>query len=702
MPFLPRSRFAADSSGQAAIVRLPRQAPRWPAHLLIMLAFGVAALGAAMLLGLEGPAWVVLCVFAALTMAGITTLEIRKQQRVTFMDGAVEAVSGTIGARIPSRELVRPSRWAGGWVGVPQRIRIRYSATVNDTDPAFVEAILEHLRRRLGVQYRVKKQRPRVCVIQLEIDPVELAAKNPDVERAKKTVHNILGVAVTKITCETTPDGAVSAITIRDELDVRASMASYRHRIDKAISSYLPGQWRSRWKLEQDEVRFELRPPMPDRVDHELLESYPEVDHASYEKCRLPIGVDEDENVIYWQPSVSPHLLIIGGTGSGKTSAEHTILTELALRKNRIWVLDGKRIEFAGFREWPNVELVASRVEHQVRMLHAAHDLMEQRYTLIEAGQARIPDFEPLYVIIDEWATFQSRVVNWYASVKPARGGASKAPVFSLVGDIARLGRSAKIHMVVGIQRPDVEFLGGEMRDNFGGRLSLGRLSPQGAVMMWDSAATGVAIPRGKRGRGVSLNEDSLPVDVQTYFTPDPAKVDPSKPAELAMIERFRAATEVRHPRKMIQDPKPELDGDKGVMLDPKYNEWASALIVPFDDRLAVAQSIAASATSDFDEDQPTRASAKTDEAVDDEFEGYTAREDGVAISSLMPGDLVLVDESLDMWGVVQQWEGDLLDEDNMAIDYVDFETGEPNVISYPEGERLTVRRPTEDNKLHP
>ena len=68
--------------------------------------------------------------------------------------------------------------------------------------------------------------------------------------------------------------------------------------------------------------------------------------------------------------------------------------------------------------------------------------------------------------------------------------------MLELLSDLARLARSAKIHMLLGIQRPDVEFLGGEMRDNFGARLSLGRLSPQRAMMIWDSPAIGVVLPR--------------------------------------------------------------------------------------------------------------------------------------------------------------------------------------------------------------
>ncbi|MGK4422328.1 hypothetical protein ACSLVQ_29180, partial [Klebsiella pneumoniae] len=85
----------------------------------------------------------------------------------------------------------------------------------------------------------------------------------------------------------------------------------------------------------------------------------------------------------------------------------------------------------------------------------------------------------------------------WYKTVKP-KGAPAQAPVLDLLSDLARLARSAKIHILLGLQRPDVEFLGGEMRDNFGARVSFGRLSPQGANMMWDSFAVGVAIPRNK------------------------------------------------------------------------------------------------------------------------------------------------------------------------------------------------------------
>ncbi|MFK4996543.1 FtsK/SpoIIIE domain-containing protein, partial [Klebsiella pneumoniae] len=73
--------------------------------------------------------------------------------------------------------------------------------------------------------------------------------------------------------------------------------------------------------------------------------------HAAYKSFKIPIGPDEDGKIQSWHPAVSPHCLVIGGTGSGKTSFQHTVLTHLAHAHWRVWVLDGKRIEFAGFRD---------------------------------------------------------------------------------------------------------------------------------------------------------------------------------------------------------------------------------------------------------------------------------------------------------------------------------------------------------------
>ncbi|HQE47549.1 MAG TPA: FtsK/SpoIIIE domain-containing protein [Rhodoglobus sp.] len=635
---------------------------------------------------------------------------IRAFQRQGRLDPGIEAVLPSLGAQRPARELVRAVKWSRGWVGVPRRVVIRYAAHVDDRDVRFVDQIVSSFSRRVGEEYRVLKHVPRKCALTLELAPPVAPVPRAQT-RAEQVVKMLLGeTASIDVTLDETGT-EVRRMKVRHEMGPRLSIPVRRMQVEKVVSSMLPGRWRAQWDLEGDVVVFEIRPPMPDIVLHEPNPSTKELTHAEYKAFKIPIGPDEDAAEQSWQPSVSPHCLTIGGTGSGKTSFQHTVLTHLAQARWRVWVLDGKRIEFAGFKTWPNVELVAARVEHQVRMLHAAHELMEQRYTQLERGTARLEDFEPLALIIDEYATFKARVQRWYKTVKP-KGGPTQAPVLELLSDLARLARSAKIHMLLGIQRPDVEFLGGEMRDNFGARLSLGRLSPQGAMMMWDSPAIGVAIPRNRRGRGVTLNADSLPVEVQTFYTPDPAKLDKTDTAEWEHLQSLMPL-EVSHPRKMILEPTPMISGDEE--LPPTYDDWSTARIVAWvpgeDESEEPVMAVAAPAALPSNvvalgvRRRPVPADVRFTPTEDSEVDvddggaedvgRYMESTEGTA-ADLVVGDQLLTDVTLDVWAVVESVEPDIVDDDCYAIEIRELESGEEGMLTVSDNEMLTFRRPEE------
>lgn len=645
---------------------------------------------------------------AAIVLAGMLAASgIRAFQRQGRLDPGIEAVLPLLGAQRPSRELVRVTRWSRGWVGVPARVTIRYAAYVDDSDPnrdsartqqkGFLEQVVAGFSRRMGEDYQVRKHLPRKCMIQLELAP-PVTPVSREQQRAEQVVKTMLGESAA-VDVELGAGGEVRRIKVKHDRGPQMSIAARRAGIEKVVSSMLPGRWRAQWDLEGDAVTFEIRPPLPDLVLHEPNPTTKELTHAEYKSFKVPIGPDEDGHTQYWHPAVSPHCLVIGGTGSGKTSFQHTALTHLSQALWRVWVLDGKRIEFAGYREWSNVELVAARVEHQVRMLHAAHELMEQRYTKLENGTARLEDFEPLAVIIDEYATFKARVLRWYPTVKP-KGAPTKPPVLELLPDLARLARSAKIHILLGIQRPDVEFLGGEMRDNFGARLSLGRLSPQGAMMMWDSPAIGVALPRNKRGRGVTLNAESVPVEVQTFYTPDPAKLDAGDTSEWQHLELLKPQR-VAYPRMMIREAQGMLSDDDE--LEPDYFDWAAAKITGWDptadtdipvrtERRLPSNVVALGARSSvrFPPDPDV-----VEEAPDDDLDGYGGLQEGNA-GDLAAGDLLLADPGLDVWVVVESVEPDVVDDEALAVEYRDLESGEEGLLTVSDAELLTFRRPQE------
>lgn len=148
-----------------------------------------------------------------------------------------------------------------------------------------------------------------------------------------------------------------------------------------------------------------------------------------------------------------------------------------------------------------------------MKLIDDAHDLMNERYALIEAGKATSADFEPVALIVDEATTLLEAADDWWSEVKP-KGGSSKSAVLKRLGNIGRLGRSAKIHMLIGLQRADTRFISGEFRDNLGMRVAMSRLSPDGAKMMWDSYVVGTTIPRNIKGRGMALNSAGVPLSL--------------------------------------------------------------------------------------------------------------------------------------------------------------------------------------------
>lgn len=666
-----------------------------PALLCIALATAVTGLNAVRpFTDLVPLVWVV----AVLLAAGAVVSGVRTFHREGRMDPAIEAVLPLLGAAQPTRALVEPVKWTRGWVGLPARIRIRYASHVDDTDPRFVDQILAGLARRLGADYRVRKHNSRRCQLVVELAP-QSDPISREQQRAIEVVKLVIDPSAT-VSVKSADDGSVSKIEVKHNVGPKMAIAARRSQVEKVVSSMLPGRWRAHWDLEGDKITFEVRPTMPEKVLHEV-EPAAALTHAAYKTFRIPIGPDEDGQVQSWHPAVSPHCLVIGGSGSGKTTFQHTVLTHLAHAHWRVWVLDGKRIEFIGFDDWPNVELVTDRVEHQVRMLHAAHELMEERYTQLRNRTARLEDFDPLAIIIDEYATFKASVQRWYKTVKP-KGAPAQAPVLELLPDLARLARSAKIHILLGLQRPDVEFLGGEMRDNFGARVSFGRLSPQGANMMWDSFAVGVAIPRNKRGRGVTLNAESLPVEIQAFYTPDPAKLDSTDKGDWDHLAALRPAA-ADYERMMVRDPEPELTDDgEGEEIEPDYFQWASAQIVAWDPDSATAASKLdsprpANVTPLDPRDRvrfvPEVGDDAPDEAAAADGDGYGESLEGPAVE-LEVGDLLLVDAGLGLWAVVEGVEPDVVDDEYLAIEYRDLDNGEDGLLTVFDNSVVSYRRP--------
>ena len=110
-------------------------------------------------------------------------------------------------------------------------------------------------------------------------------------------------------------------------------------------------------------------------------------------------------------------------------------------------------------------------------------------------------------------------------------------------------------------------------RDNFGFRISMGRLSPQGAMMMWENPAVGVSLPRACTGRATATHEDGKPVEVQCYRFPDMHAAPGSQEQQLLKALR---PSQARWPRLLIVPPAAERE-DGAADTPPTFRDYARA-----------------------------------------------------------------------------------------------------------------------------
>ncbi|SDY85967.1 FtsK/SpoIIIE family protein [Modestobacter sp. DSM 44400] len=700
----------------------------WLRNAVLCVATGIAAMAAGQLLGHLAAGRTALIASVPIAVA-VGAHGKRKQLRRQLADRLLQAMAPQLGLRTLDRRAVTPTRWGWGWPGIPTQIVARYAPGLDDRDPQWQSDVLTAVTRLMLERYEIDLIDHQRCRLRLRLaGPVAEELSAPAVQvRAERTISELIGPTATIDRTEFV-DGELVLIEGRHQAGAKLAAPGYRARIERILSTMLPGRWRAHWDMENDGFRFELRPSFPSSIWLPVTVR-PDADAVleTYDSLAIPYGVDEDGEAMVWRPAVDPNLMLVGSPGTGKTAAAHTILTQVTGYGWPVWVVDGKSIEFLGFQSWPNVQIVGTSIEQQVAIIHRAWEVMERRYELITSGQARESDFEPLLVFLDEWADFRANLMSWYAGVK-VKGDPTKPLVLIEAGSLARKGRTSRVHLVFGTQRPDAEYFGGDMRDNFRMRVSMGRLSPQGAMMMWESPTIGTSIPRGCRGRATTINDDNRAVEIQTYRTPDPRKTLPGSD-EARLLDQLRP-TRVVHDRLLIVPPRGELDIDTSDIDEPTYSDYATAQWVraadrpdldPVESRMGehvdgrtLASPMTVFGLTDSPaapvgrrpqlrlvnagavDDRPAGVTASTEEdRTFDPFEGY-GFPTSMAARSLSAGDLVLIDEDEMTWGVLDEDPTeDLEDEGYLALSWRS-DDDDSGVLSVPTDSSFTVRRPTE------
>lgn len=168
----------------------------------------------------------------------------------------------------------------------------------------------------------------------------------------------------------------------------------------------------------------------------------------------------------------TPHLLIAGQTGSGKSVAINTLISTLISKKSekevRFIMVDPKMVELMPYNGIPHLLVPVIIDPHQAALaLKWAVNEMENRYKLlVENGVRNITSYNKLnfvekmpfiVIIIDELADLMMTV----------SGGVEESIV-----RIAQKARAVGIHLVVATQRPSTDIVTGLIKANLPSRIS--------------------------------------------------------------------------------------------------------------------------------------------------------------------------------------------------------------------------------------
>lgn len=334
------------------------------------------------------------------------------------------------------------------------------------------------------------------------------------------------------------PDtGVVTGFTVHYDSDTATDLVlgQRRRRIEDLIRQRLDagvGSWVFTWNSVERTCQVR-RSVFKSKILHvpnaaQRFTTRPEV-IDNYPRMRLPLGVDEFGTPVEWQlvGKGIPHGVIIGATGAGKSSQLHTILTGAAGAGMCIIIADFKMgEEYDGFRDWPNVHLVAQDTYSCLRAISYVEELMHQRKKGGKSPKHAPAAGVPILFILDEYAVFSEKLRN---EIWPEFRNSSEdklpptPPSITSMGSLYREGRSFGVHTLSALQRATANYFDAEFKHNAPLKIQVGHIDGTSSQNFWDDFDIGQSVPEQTPGRALIKGPEGF-IPYQGFYTPDPGK----------------------------------------------------------------------------------------------------------------------------------------------------------------------------------
>ncbi len=217
----------------------------------------------------------------------------------------------------------------------------------------------------------------------------------------------------------------------------------------------------------------------------------------------------------------TPHLLIAGATGSGKSVCVNSIINSILYQKPphkvRLMLIDPKIVELKFYNDIPHLLTpVITSPKRAYQALQYCIDEMERRYTLLDSLGVR--DIRSYNRRVEEQKLAAEKlpylviVVDEFADLMATSG----KEIESTLARLAAMSRAVGLHLVLATQRPSIDVITGLIKANIPSRIAFMVASKFDSRIIIDSVGAEKLL--GKGDMLFSAAWDPVPIRIQGAF----------------------------------------------------------------------------------------------------------------------------------------------------------------------------------------
>ncbi|WP_342269051.1 DNA translocase FtsK [Spiroplasma endosymbiont of Aspidapion aeneum] len=205
----------------------------------------------------------------------------------------------------------------------------------------------------------------------------------------------------------------------------------------------------------------------------EAMEKIPS--NKSFVKLTFPIGKGVDNKWVFAQLEQTPHILIAGSTGSGKSVMVNSMICAFLMHAKphevKFLMIDPKRVELAYYENIPHLLTpVISDMSLAANALSSAVDEMERRYSLF--NEKNVKHIEQYNSVTSERTKKLPYIVIVVDELADLMMSGAKKEVESSIQRLTQMARACGMHLIIATQRPSVDVITGIIKSNIPSRIS--------------------------------------------------------------------------------------------------------------------------------------------------------------------------------------------------------------------------------------